>query len=439
MELTPEQASAADGALQTLTKSASFRHCVLAGYAGTGKTFTTQKIAGDLVGAGYAVTAITHTRKALGVLRAAMPDGVETMTAFQALGWTIDPKTQEPRMGGRHRLTGTDALLVDECSMVDAPMFSGICDIAERQDIPVLWVGDPAQLPPIGYEDSPVFTTVQTQYRLNSVVRQARESPIIALSMLIRSALERGTPPTASELAEQADDDSVCILSGGASTIAEYVCDAREHGLDARAIGFTNKAVMRIGGMVAKRMHGASGGLFAAGDPVTFGTRYGESIDTDATGTVVSVSDDWPISKGRPRRGPMEIDCLDVTVKMDGSGDHVECLAPVDSHSYHVAIKRLKDELARNKRRSRELKNEADRIAAKSAAGDCGDMVQACQDAYADLRYVYSMTAHKSQGSTFDVAIIDWQDILKNNDSRNLCRMAYVACTRPSTYLVIVA
>jgi len=54
------------------------------------------------------------------------------------------------------------------------------------------------------------------------------------------------------------------------------------------------------------------------------------------------------------------------------------------------------------------------------------------------VRYTYSSTAHKSQGSTLDAAVIDWPDLNKVTDTATFCRMLYVAITRPSEYLLII-
>lgn len=52
----------------------------------------------------------------------------------------------------------------------------------------------------------------------------------------------------------------------------------------------------------------------------------------------------------------------------------------------------------------------------------------------APLRHSYASTVHKSQGSTYDAALVDYSDISKARDMR--ARLMYVAASRPSEYLV---
>jgi hypothetical protein len=53
----------------------------------------------------------------------------------------------------------------------------------------------------------------------------------------------------------------------------------------------------------------------------------------------------------------------------------------------------------------------------------------------APLRHAYACTVHKSQGSTYDVAFIDFSDMYRSEDRSKLM---YVAVTRTSNFLVIV-
>ena len=58
---------------------------------------------------------------------------------------------------------------------------------------------------------------------------------------------------------------------------------------------------------------------------------------------------------------------------------------------------------------------------------------------FAPLRHAYALTAHKSQGSTFDSAIVDLNDLSKMKSSFQFNRALYVAATRAREHLAIVA
>ena len=59
------------------------------------------------------------------------------------------------------------------------------------------------------------------------------------------------------------------------------------------------------------------------------------------------------------------------------------------------------------------------------------------KNTYADIRPTYSVTVHKSQGSTFEVAFIDLDDISKNSNALEVARLLYVAMTRASKTVYI--
>lgn len=420
--LTTQQQSAATEALNVLSGDSGHDQMVLAGFAGTGKTYTTQHIARHLVESGYAVAAITQTHKALGVLSEALHEDVACHTVYSALGWRIQPGRGTTRKTGRHKLFGVDALIVDECSMIDQDMYDGIVRLSDMTGMRILWVGDPAQLPPVGYDDSPVFTTVTHQVRLEHVVRQAKGSEIIQASLYLRRCLEHSVHPTLEGMAECGAQNELCIIRGGIVEMADYAAHAREAGLDARVVAFKNKTVDRAASMIASRMHTGHTGI-VEGDPMTFVKGLAEIARTEEECTVSAVH-------GVSNQGPLEIDCYDIEVMLDGREAPVPLAVPVRMDDYKAALRRLTN--ARDR-----FKAKGDRESDQKAM-DAADVLQSCMDYYAQLRLIYAMTAHKTQGSTFDVAVVDWKEVVRQ-DVRQACRMLYVACTRPSRFLVLVA
>lgn len=438
MKLSEHQQQAAAPILQTLTSQASDIHqVVLAGYAGSGKTYTTNYIATKLVDAGYTVLAVTHAHKALAVLSSNLPDCVETATMFSALGWRVNEKTGIPIESGRHKLIGVDVLIVDEASMIDKRMYDSVQKLSLNLGFKVLWIGDAAQLPPVGEDDltPPVFALVEKQYRLNEVVRQAKDSPIIKASMYVRKCLEQSERPDihAMQLAA-GDGDAIQITTGGAPAIASFVQSAIEHGLDCRSVGFTNKSVNTINSMVSRYFHPPGSPRIAKNDPVTFGSSLIKEnrtlAPTDAIGTVLSV--DLIDS-----HGCIEIPCISVSLQLHG-GKEVECITPADIDSYGTKLRSWKRQLSSCNSAAKKASDPAKISELYERRDQLAVLIGKCSEDYADLRHTYASTAHKSQGSTFDVAVIDWQDLQKSNDVSMICRLLYVAVTRPSKYLVVV-
>jgi exodeoxyribonuclease-5 len=79
-----------------------------------------------------------------------------------------------------------DLLILDEVSMVGPKLAADI----ERYNVPVLVLGDPAQLPPV--EGGGYYTNAEPDFLLTEIHRQALESPVLELATRIRlSADER--------------------------------------------------------------------------------------------------------------------------------------------------------------------------------------------------------------------------------------------------------
>lgn len=71
-------------------------------------------------------------------------------------------------------------LILDEVSMVDAKLAADI----ERFNVPVLVLGDPEQLEPVGGEG--YYTDAEPDYALSEIHRQALDSPVLELATRIR-------------------------------------------------------------------------------------------------------------------------------------------------------------------------------------------------------------------------------------------------------------
>jgi len=56
---------------------------------------------------------------------------------------------------------------------------------------------------------------------------------------------------------------------------------------------------------------------------------------------------------------------------------------------------------------------------------------------FIDLRQPYSLTAHKSQGSTFETVYVDFKDIYKNRKMAEADRCLYTAITRAAKKVII--
>ena len=208
MQWSPQQAAAQDKVAKWL-RTRSTKYFYLAGFAGTGKTTLAKHFA---EGIGY-VAFGSFTGKAASVMRdkgctsattihrliyeSRSKSGKRLRELQAKLSLANDPtykaalrvqirdeveKLKQPHfeLDGNASVRNADLIIIDECSMVNEEMGRDLLSFG----VPVLVLGDPAQLPPVfggGF-----FTNGDPDVMLTEVHRQARESGILRLATDVR-------------------------------------------------------------------------------------------------------------------------------------------------------------------------------------------------------------------------------------------------------------
>ena len=468
--LTQSQQAAFDTLLDFVEGRTGAAMAVLEGFAGTGKTTLVGLILAKLTHLKVAVAAPTN--KAVRVLRDKLKDaGVfvgdspnnpydnrhsdaaaiafGSIHSFLGLQMKeLDDGTQECRPARDSSLHLYDLIVVDECSMIGAELFAHIA-VAKR-NCRVLFVGDPAQLPPIepGENLSPTFSRVTLKSTLSEVVRQAAENPIIALSILLRRAIESGQRADTQAMAEilpplPAD---AALITGSADTVADCALWDIRAGLDARIVAFTNQAVQAYNYRIHEALYGATERPFVVGERVIVqqaceAATLDDSGCPSGTKTMLITSEEAAVLSIEMGGNPLwpDVPACRLVLERD-YGKNV---------SVYMADKPQDIERAVRERfaKWRDIKAKAEALRANGSAlaGEAFDAAKhasgqawALRKAFASLRHVYAITAHKSQGSTFDTAIVDLNDMAKMRSNFAFNRGLYVAATRPSKHLAIV-
>src|SRR3954466_6798589 len=149
----------------------------LFGYAGTGKTTLARHLAEAVDGQ---VLFAAFTGKAALVMRS---KGCERASTIHSLIYKTRESGEEvPSFDLWDDSPASKAALIviDECSMVDAELGRDLMSFG----VPVLVLGDRAQLPPIA--GGGFFTEAEPDAMLTEVHRQAQDDPIVRLSMQVR-------------------------------------------------------------------------------------------------------------------------------------------------------------------------------------------------------------------------------------------------------------
>src|SRR5215475_887427 len=149
----------------------------LFGYAGTGKTTLARHVAGGLDGK---VLYAAFTGKAAQVMRNKGCMGASTIHSLIYKALESDEETPSFELWDDAPASKAKLIVIDECSMVDAELGRDLMSFG----VPVLVLGDPAQLPPI--QGGGFFTENEPDAMLTEVHRQAQNDPIVRMSMDVR-------------------------------------------------------------------------------------------------------------------------------------------------------------------------------------------------------------------------------------------------------------
>lgn len=478
-DLTNDQQAAYDAILPFLRGHTDHGVMVLEGWAGTGKTTLVSRLL--LECDHHRIAVVAPTNKAVRVLKekleaigapvaehgepndlkeshrfrriAIPPYGITCRSIHSLLGLRLkelDNGQHETRAEGESTVRDYEIVVIDECSMLDDDLFQRV--ILERGAARILFVGDSAQLPPVksaGMGLSPVFTRVSARYTLTSIVRQAADNPIIRLSAAIRRYIEGGIRVSVDAVlealpAEPKGGSKVAMVAGDQQVLIDWwlAQHAAEPETDTRIIAYTNNRVLEYNNRIRHALHGETPTRFVPGERVVVHSQCKASKflphDLMGEGTLIT-SEELLVLKAVTMPHPLHASIPAEQMRLravDGSEWRVwvasdeEVLAKTIS-AYFSEWRQLKSE-------SEAAIDLREKNTLKEAARTASNKAWALKRAFASLRHAYAITCHKSQGSTFDCALVDFSDLSRMPNAHEFNRALYVAVTRSREYLAMV-
>lgn len=432
------------------------RMMVLMGYAGTGKSYTIGKLMDFLL---YArklrVASSAPTNKAVQVCKA-MCDIEDAKLTFSTIHKLLGLK-ESYDYNGRIRFTpdpmnppsleAFDVLFIDEASMFDDELFRLINPMVEK-GLKVIFIGDPAQIPPVNRIDCiPFLRNKQLFYKigvceLKEIRRQAKENPLLNYATEIRE--QRGRNEFDFQYAPYLKDDMGLIpISRNAKDIIYKICETyfcnpmfREYPDFMKVIAWRNVTVNAINKKVRSLIYGQEVlprlmpyEKMIADEPIA--TFEKAIITTNAEFQVM----DFNI-KSTTRICKLNEDVL---VKQDfkyyetkvqymserGMRTHTIMVLHEDDDAVYQSCLDLIEKVA--------IK-QYDKFERKKAWRAYYDLYKA----FAKVKYNYAITSHKAQGSSYEnCMMIEW-DMYENTRYEERNRIRYVAATRARKYLFIV-
>lgn len=401
IELTKDQQQAFQSLLGFI-KDPEQPAMILAGYSGTGKSTLMKFLIAEIkkLKLKYDLVLTATTNKAAENLAHITGETVTTIHSFLGLQVVRDWKTRQTELVWRdNSILQNSLIVIDEASYIDKGLLEHI--YGKTRNCKFLFVGDPSQLLSVGSDTPVVFESGIPYARLNQVVRQAEDNPIIDLSTRFRKSVDSGK-----FFDYKPDGQAILNLSKEEfrKEILKEFTDPKWHFHRSKVLAWTNRAVMAYNHWISEHVVGRV--EFQAGDYAICNRYVSKNhgvethrIKTDALVHITSVSAETERFGYRGRNYVLD--------------DGAEFFGPLDIESHEQALHWAIS--SKNRDAAREIDRE-----------------------WVDLRPAYACTVNKAQGSTFERVFIDLNDISRCRDESQVARMLYVAVSRASKQVILL-
>lgn len=421
--LNPEQ-SAAVKYLSTQFISQPAQRAVLLGEGGTGKSTCIMSAAQAWRKAGLKVMFCAPTHKAVKQLEkfaanAGLSNSAAFCTLHKALGLALLPTSERKfsKQVAEPILHTFDIVVLDEGSMVSKyAVFDYLLPALGETSLVVM--GDKMQLPPVREQSSPALELGgATIMELTKVERFSQGSSIAEITSALRKTINSGSP-----LALDLTQTSAQVVRPVEfmKTILERF-DSDTNLENTRVLAWTNSRVNTINAAIREKIYGRRAAMFELGEQVVTGAPI-----YDELGELLMSTDEECLVRG-VQESSLHYSSNGKTYKtflLALESLHTNT-ATTFAHVIHPS-----DEM--------ELMGDLEDLANKARRDPrmWGNFHQ-LKDLFADIKYCYAVTVHRSQGSTYETCIVDAENILRNRNKAERDKLLYVACSRASKELLI--
>ena len=416
---------------------------LMEGAAGTGKTTTVTKFIEWLLEetniSNIAMASPTH--KALKVMMEMCPSKHKGSIAFSTLHSMLGLKHEINKDGKeifvRDKNVMTkfpffELVIIDESSMIANQLFNEMEDQNYRK-IKVLFVGDSNQINPVNHKMSiPMLEEKRKEFnighcRLEKIVRQAEDNPIISYSQKVVNNTFSFSPGEK----EVVGESGIVMLSESQNKILQqllqYYFGSSKFDEDAnycKVIAWRNATVDFYNKLVRNFKYGAKAGKIVLDEKLI----VDRPIKSDDDKVSFSTNEDLVVKTIEIKEKKLfdndswfYYDCL---VQGMDKCDNIHILHEKEEKRYSDALRKLAKEAVDEKELTARLKK--------------WRKYYSFMENFAQVKYNYAITAHCSQGSTYENCFVIQSDIGLNRNEEEKKRILYTAFTRPRKMLYIL-
>ena len=457
-DLTKDQEKSLELFCEWLTTPYSFKPFVMRGFAGSGKTYLSMKLLKKVDELGLCWTVVAPTHKAVGVLREGLKSESIQPTWFPStihrllrlkLKRQADVEICEKTDQTESSLENLGLVLIDEASMIDSNLLEITLECARGNSTRLVFVGDPAQLPPVGESSSSVFSMKRAvNSELKEVVRN--QGPVLKLAKIIRDGqISCDQPPILPIINSKKgnvgilDRDSWLEKAKSALRLSSLEDDYDR----ARILCYTNRIVDNLVPHARRAIHGDMADQYQVLPGEVLISRKAVMVNASLNENELGEEPDILISSNREMLvedvipNSFDLGSLEIQQDIENSLPVVETqIAKVRCDQKEFSLRlmpqigsksRIALDLTLNK-----LSNHA-RERGKKNSGSIWKLFFFIRDSFASLGPASVLTIHRSQGSTFGEVFIT-SDVFWPKDIEFRRRLVYVAVSRASKGVWIV-
>lgn len=437
----------------------------LIGAGGTGKTYITKYIISHCKYGNSVIICASPTHKACRVFSQSI-GGKEVNTIQSVFGLRLDLRLEDfnpinPQFNPMvpPKIDNAKLLIIDESSMLPAKLVTYICDKCKEKEIKIIFIGDKYQLAPVNERKSIAFDRCSNKYELTEIVRQATDNPISKLLPILRNDISNKSFNFLTYLSnnigisnynEIGEGFSICSKSNFLTMVNNSFSDENyRQNIDLyRIIAYTNNRVAGWNNYIRNLIiKDSKSSIITKNDLIMSYT----TIVNDFMETVINNSEEYIIND--------IVDYVDDKYSFKGflikfqlihGGTITKPLFVLDSTDrytilkYHKTITELVNTAKKSVNTSRVTawKNyynfKKNYILPTNIINSNGSMLFS-----RDIDYGFSITAHKSQGSTYNTVFVDVMDMVYSSngkpytDINDMLRRLYVACSRAKKELIL--
>jgi len=428
----------------------------LAGYAGTGKSTCIKKILDEFRG-DVVVSAPTHKAKKV-IMNTTDVDG-RTLHSLLGLRPDIDlaefnPNSPQFSAIADPTIADYDLVIIDEASMINLELYYMILRLTNTYDVKILFMGDPAQIPPVGEKGGVVFD-IETDgfHQLTKIERQNMSNPLTLVYSSLRDNLnkESGGFEIISSINDKGEgilftDDTVLFKD---SILEKYQSDEFKQDSDfAKVIAWKNDTVMGANKSIRNTLFGKGSDVVEIGD-ILMGYRSVRAANSRYN--IIENSEDYRVvAKVDRSENKYGIKGYQVKLRMvmaHGKVKHKEVfIVDIDDfdnlhrygefhdHFKEIGIKREEIHSWTKYyafRRENILMKTIRHFKSGSARNKKEVIVK-------DMDYGLAITAHKAQGSTYTHVFVMENDMDQNWSVKERNQLKYTSLTRPTTSATVL-